>query len=100
MAKAANDAKGFFSSNPIIIARFCGITPNSSTTFKLVQSICIQLQAVSNFYFYFLDFFWFLTLKIFPHSKLEVPTEYRQIVKVFPNWLGLATPERPISLLN
>lgn len=47
MAKAAFEARGLVSSKAIVITRFCGVTPDSSTTFKLVESICIQLQAVS-----------------------------------------------------
>eukprot|EP00026_Physarum_polycephalum_P000209 Phypoly_transcript_00209.p1 GENE.Phypoly_transcript_00209~~Phypoly_transcript_00209.p1 ORF type:complete len:1974 (+),score=215.33 Phypoly_transcript_00209:431-5923(+) len=80
MAKAAYTARGLLGPKAIVIVRFCGTTPNSSTTFRLVESICVHLQA------------------IYPNTNLTIPSEYREILKVFPSWLGLATYERPIVL--
>jgi hypothetical protein len=80
MAKAAfGEARKFFPT-AIVIVRFCGTTPNSSTAFRLVESICIQLRA------------------LFHHAKLDIPSEYHQLVREFPKWLALATAERPIAL--
>jgi len=67
--------------DPVMIVRFLGTTPDSSTIHKVLRSVCLQL------------------CRAYDQSITEIPTAHHELIHYFWNeCLPLATPEKPILL--
>ena len=77
MAKVVEQA---YEEGKEIICRFIGATPDSSNGRALLISLCKQIS------------------RLYDTDESTVPSEYKALVREFPNRLALAKPERPLIL--
>jgi hypothetical protein len=79
MAKAVKQVEKYHSES-VLIARFIGATPDSSDGRSLLESLCRQI------------------VRSYSGDETAVPSDYKELIEIFPKQLELATKDKPLIL--
>ena len=81
MARAAENVSGGLPTAPVVIRRYIGATPDSSTARQLLNGLCRQIA------------------REYGDDEGTVPADMQSLVVDFSKRLELATPDRPLVLI-